>query len=665
MSISSFRAKLGLRVSRSLIFASSIVAGFGVATARAQSVELPQIVVSAGQTPMEASRVGASVTVLSGEELREKQIPTVAEALRSVPGVEVDQSGGRGTLTQVRIRGDEANHVLILIDGIEMNAVSDSNFDFADLTVDDVERIEIIRGPQSGIYGANAQSGVISIVTRSGRGLKNPAVDVKAEAGSMNTISGSANIRAAAGSIYGSATVSNYATSGYPISRFGGPDDGSRALTFTGKGGVDLADNFNIEGVIRHTERTARIDPQDFGFICTPPGSFNYVPSPTFGFVVPGDAGNTYKSTAGRLGATLSLLEGHWVQNADVKIFDEHLNGFQNIPLPSFAFGADGERRTLDYKSTFKFGSDVLGGENHVMTVLLEDRREHYVQLDTGRLYDKGRKSLAGEYVLDLPTATTLSSAVRQDWNSSFADVLTWRFALSQRFLTTGTRIHSSVGMGVTDPNVFELFGTPFNLPNPLLVPEQTVGWDAGLEQTFLNGRVVSDVTYFSTDFTDKIEFTFDPATFKAIYRNGHGTATRRGAELSNKLNVLEGLALTATYTYTKANDSNGNEEIRRPPHSASLDATAYFDERRLRATIGVHYNSVRTDFFFQPFTPPLIVDLPATTVVRASLAYDVTPQATAFIRAENLFNLRYEEIFSYRAPPFAVYAGLRVRLGQ
>ena len=125
---------------------------------------------------------------------------------------------------------------------------------------------------------------------------------------------------------------------------------------------------------------------------------------------------------------------------------------------------------------------------------------------------------------------------------------------------------------------------------------------------------------------------------------------------------MLDWLALTATYTYTNAKDSMGREEIRRPPHSASLDATAYFDERRLRATIGVHYNSVRTDFFFQPFGT-LIVDLPATTVVRASLSYDVTPQATAFVRAENLFNLHYEEVFSYRAPPFAIYGGLKLRL--
>src|SRR5919201_7035873 len=198
---------------RILLFVAALAPPIG--TAQAQTVALPKIVVSAGQTAMEAARVGASVTVLSGEELRQKQIPTVAEALRSVPGVEVDQSGGRGALTQVRIRGDEANHVLILIDGIEVNAVADSNFDFADLTVEDVDRIEVIRGPQSGIYGSNAQSGVISIITRSGRGMKGGAAEAKFEGGSRSTATGAAHVRGSAGPMYGSLTVSDYSTSGY------------------------------------------------------------------------------------------------------------------------------------------------------------------------------------------------------------------------------------------------------------------------------------------------------------------------------------------------------------------------------------------------------------------------------------------------------------------
>ena len=119
------------------------------------------------------TRVGAAVTVIRGDDLRERGVPTVADALRSVPGVTIAQSGGRGTLTTVMIRGSDPRHVMVIIDGIEVNQLGFPGFDFADLPTDDIERIEVVRGPQSGIYGANAQSGVISIITRAGKGLSN------------------------------------------------------------------------------------------------------------------------------------------------------------------------------------------------------------------------------------------------------------------------------------------------------------------------------------------------------------------------------------------------------------------------------------------------------------------------------------------------------------
>src|SRR3954454_8170925 len=159
----------------------------GPVAALAQSVPLPDIVVSADQVPVEAQKVGASVTVLKGEELRAKGIENVPDALRMVPGVSITQSGGRGTVTEVRIRGAENNHLMLVIDGIDVNSIGDGGFDFADLPVDDIERIEILRGPQSGLYGANAHAGVISITTMSGKGLLRPVVEAKLEGGSFGT----------------------------------------------------------------------------------------------------------------------------------------------------------------------------------------------------------------------------------------------------------------------------------------------------------------------------------------------------------------------------------------------------------------------------------------------------------------------------------------------
>ncbi|MBN8955515.1 MAG: TonB-dependent receptor [Rhizobiales bacterium] len=653
----SFSRALSRRRTAASLSVVLIATAFPIA-ASAQDT-LPAIVVTADHAPQEASKVGASVTVMSGQELREKGVETVAEALRTVPGVALSQSGGRGTVTEVRIRGAEANHVMVQIDGIEMNAVDNGGFDFADMTTEDVERIEVLRGPQSGLYGANAHSGVISIITRSGKGLAHPQASAKIEGGSFGTGIFAGNVRGAIGPAYGSITVNDYFTKGYNISRFGSEKDGSRATTFTAKAGVDVTPELNLEGVVRHTDRSALTDPQDFNCIFNPV-TFACPPAnpATYGLVI--DAPNdrtTYSSTAGRLGATLNLFDGRWTQNFNVKHFNEQLRGYSAGLL---SFGADGERNSVDYKSTFRANTDVFGGESHTLSILADHREENYRGIVDGSRYEKERTGLAGEYVLDLPSNTTLSGALRHDWNSGFADATTWRLALSQRFPTTGTRIHASTGKGITDPSVFELFGSTFNLPNPSLIPESSIGWDAGVEQTLLNGGLILDVTYFSSDFKDKIELTTTPAGF--MYVNGLGTATRRGVETTATIKPANWLSITGTYTYTDAHDSLGVIEVRRPPHSASLEATARFLDNRARATIGVIYNGVRKDFLFGATTTSL-VDLPSATIVRGTLSYDITPQSTVFVRAENVFDVKYEEILSYRMPGFGAYAGLKVRL--
>jgi vitamin B12 transporter len=586
----------------------------------------------------------------------------VAEALRTVPGVAIDSAGGRGTITQVRIRGSEANQVLVLVDGIEVNGFVDPLFDFADLSVDEVERIEVIRGPQSGIYGSNAHAGVISIVTRSGKGLTRPRFDAKVETGSRRYLAGSLNVRGAYGPFYGSATITDYATRGYNISRFGFEPDGSRAFGFTAKAGVDVTPNLNLEAVVRAVDRWAASDAQDFN--CTfDPVTFMCPPTnpATYGLIVDSIGFTAYQSLAARIGATLKLFDGRWIQSVNAKLFDERLRSLDAFLGP---FGTDGMRLAFDYKSTVLFDSDLAGGERHTVTLLTDHRREDFTQLGVPTRYQKRRTGLAGEYVLDLATLTTLSGALRHDWNQGFADVLTWRVALSQRVPSTGTRVHASAGKGITDPTVFELFGSSFNLPNPSLVPEQSIGWDIGIEQRMLDGRVIADLTYFASDFTNKIELTFDPVAGGFVYVNGAGIARRRGVEVAVVARLLDWLSLRGAYAYTHALDSTGMIEVRRPPHSGSIEAAATFAGKRGKAILGAVFNGARKDFFFGPMGTTL-VDLPGAVVVRAYLSYEITPLATVFVRAENLLNQRYEEIFSYRAAPFAAYAGLKVKLGE
>jgi len=624
---------------------------FSAFAASAQTNMLPDVVISANQSPQPADRVGASVTVLSGDKLRENGIATVADALRSVPGISMTQSGPRGSLTNSFMRGADPRNTLVMIDGIEVNQLGFPGFDFADLPTDDIERIEVIRGPQSGIYGANANAGVISIITRSGRGIKGAQGEAKAEIGSFLTRSGAFNVRGSNGPFYGSLTVSDYATRGYNVSRAGTEKDGSRAFVTTAKVGADFTQNFNVEGVLRYTDRRAYNDSQDFNF---PPG-------PNYGLIVDSLAWNDYRNLAGKLGATLSLWDGHWVQSAAIKLSDERLPSFDAF-LGSF--GAGGKRVTSEYKSGFLFDSNLFGGESHGLTFLLDNRREDYMQDGNPVRFVKERTGLAAEYVLNLPTHLTLSGALRHDWNSSFADVWTWRYAASQRLPSTGTRIHASYGKGITDPDVFQLFGSTFNLANPNLVNEQSTGWDFGVEQQWLNKKLVTDVTYFSTRYTDKIDLIFSPGLGGLIYVNGAGVALREGVEVSATANWTGWFATTASYTYLDATDSFGAPEIRRPPHAGSLEATVRWAENRARATFGVNYNGTRKDFFFQPLGN-VLVNLPGAWVGRMIVSYDISENTTLFARAENLFDARYEEIYSYRAQPFAAFAGLRVKFGN
>jgi len=224
-----------------------------------------------------------------------------------------------------------------------------------------------------------------------------------------------------------------------------------------------------------------------------------------------------------------------------------------------------------------------------------------------------------------------------------------------------GGRLHASVGRGVTNPSFIEQFGflTSTFIPNPNLVPESSVGWDAGWEQTFLDGRAIVDVTYFNSRLENEIVTVFLP-TFRSTVRNLDGTSTREGVEVTGKVRPTDWLTFGGTYTYTDARDDKGIQEIRRPRHAASGFATVLFDGGRGKATVNVVYNGKMPDTWFKFPTETVILD--AYTLVGGQISYDTTPWSTIYLRAENILDRRYEEVFSYRSPGAAVYAGLKVR---
>ncbi len=618
---------------------------------------LPEIVVTTPSlVPLEAPRVGSTLTVITREQMVARGDQTVADALRTVPGVSVSPSGPRGALTQVRVRGAEANHTLVVVDGVPLNQVGDGDTNYADLLVADIERIEVVRGPQSGIWGPNAHAGVIQIITRTGKGLARPELTGNLEIGTRGTFTGAATLRGSHGPWYGAFTVQGYKTDGYNIARTGTERDGSHALTFTGKVGVDLSDWVNIEASFRHVRRYVAYDTGGF-----PLGAI---------FQEQVDANNKGRNniTVGRIAATFKALDDRLTQ-----VFSADINHERNKDtadeLPSFS--SRGDRIGLRSKTAYTFETPGFLNAKNTIVGGIEHIRETYRYLDAfntewveGR--SRERTGLYGELISDLPSGLTLSGAIRQDWNSYFADAFTWRLTAAQRFETSGTRLHASIGRGVTNPTFFEQYGyTPaFFIGNPNIKPESSLGWDIGIEQKFFGGLLTADLTYFRANLRDEITTVF--VGFSSTVVNATTRTERQGIELTLTANPAPWLSIGGTYTYVDAEDATGKEVLRRPKHMASLDATVRFNDQ-LRLAASLVYNGGVRDVRFQgpPFYASEDVFLKAYTLVRAKLSYDINAMTTAYVRAENLFGQKFEPLYGYRGPGFAAYAGLNVRFGQ
>jgi vitamin B12 transporter len=601
--------------------------------------ELPHIIIYGAQVPLEAPRVGSSSFVLTAEEIENRGLTTLPDALRLVPGMSVTSSGSRGSVTDIRIRGAESNHLVVFVDGVEVNAIDGEAFNAANLSLGDVERIEVIRGPQSGLYGANAHAGVIAIITKSGRGLKKPEGEITTRFGTRGARDVSGSVRASIGSVYGSASFNASREHGFNIARTGKEQDDSRASGFTVKAGADIRSDLNVETMFRYNKRFAQTDPQDLGTALT----------------YDADAKNTFEDVAGRVAVSHRLWDDKVTQRASVSLFQQ---AYEYSLLGAQQFASDGQRVDLDYKLTGQHDTNVLGGEKHTLTVGMGFRHEDFTSTSITSVKERQRLGLFADYILDLPTQTTLGLSARHDWNNPFKSATSWRATVSQRF-STGTRLHASLGTGITNPTFYELFGVsaPFFFGNPNLKPEQSTGFDLGVEQNWMNGSLLTDVTFFSTRFKDQIAYSFPTMV------NVAGTSTREGLEVSATVKPFKWLDLQAGYTFLLAERANGIQEIRRPKHSGSVTATARFLEDRGRLTVGLDLRGDTRDTWF--VFPAQNVTLKPITNLSARLSYDVTKQATVFVQGSNLLNQKREEVFSYRLSGLEAKAGLTVRFGH
>jgi vitamin B12 transporter len=598
--------------------------------------------------------VGNAVTVVTGEELRAQQVRHAAEALRSLPGVSVNRGGGFGNLTQVRIRGAEGNQTLVLIDGIEANNTADGEFDFSHLSTEDIERIEVIRGPMSGLYGSNAVGGVINIITRRGQGPL--AVSLRTEGGSFGTRD--VAVRASGGSDKAHMSLSYHwrDTNGFNISPVGDERDGSRIATVTARGGATLLPGVTVDFTVRNTEKSS--DRDGFGG-----------PAGTLATAI--DDRSTLNNKVFLAGANLrwEALGGRFVQE-----FRANHNGTITADVDRSPFPGNSrnisEAEKVAYLASYRWDMPAIAVTN-TLSGRVEKEFERFTPEGTfadGLERQRGRVAYTGEWRGGFANRLFLTAGIRRDDNDNFQDFTTWRSAASLVISELGLRPHASAGTAVKLPSMFEQFGTsPFFVPNPSLTPEQSFGWDGGIEATFFKGKAILDVTYFSANLTDKIDGTAPgpiPGTFTSV--NLPGESTRKGVEVAARFKVTRDLTLGGAYTYTDARRPDGEREFRRPPHGGRADLAYAFAGERGKATLAAIYNGRMDDIaFVMPFFfPTQRVALDPYWLVNATVSYKLQPGVEVFARVENALDRHYQEVFGFESPPLAAYAGLKLTFG-
>lgn len=589
-----------------------------------------------------ADRLGSSVMVVTGAELRSQQVRHAGEALRSLPGVSVNRSGSVGGVTQVRIRGAEGNHTLVLVDGIEANDTFNGEFDFADLSADDIERIEVIRGGYSSLYGSGAVGGVINIITRGGKGPL--TFQGRVEGGSFGTVDTQARVSGGNERMWGSVSLGKFTTQGFNISPAGNEDDAASRTTFAIRGGARILDGMTLDYTLRHTRKTGDRDTQ--------------APFPDPSGVQVDDPATFVDTTwLGGIGLTWDTFDKALTQVVRVKWNETR----RTDTSPGFNTDNLGERQTYSYAATYRLETALMVQARHSLTGFVDSESESFTPGSTfadGIERTRDRFGFAAEYRGEFADRLDLTGTVRRDDNQVFDDFNTWRASASLRMPEIGIRPHASVGTSVKFPTLFEQFGfiPLFFNPNPDLKPEESFGWDAGVEFTLLKGRALLDVTYFNANLENEIRGVGFPTT----PINLDGTSKRQGIEVAGRVALAPGLRVGASYTYLDATDPDGLEEIRRAPHSGRFDINYVFDQARANINAAAIYNGDMKDTNFGPF-PFQTVTLDDYWLVSVAASYKVQPGVELYGRVENALDAKYQEVFGFETAGVAAYAGVRL----
>ncbi len=608
-----------------------------------------EIVVTADRMKQQLQQTGNSVTVISRKHIESAGFDFVTDTMRQIPGLSVNQSGPIGSTSQVRIRGSEANHTLVLIDGFNANDPAiGSEFNFADLTTFDIDKIEIVRGSQTALYGSDTIGGVINLITNKPikKGFSGKA---SAAAGNNESQLYVMNLNGKGDHHYILANFSKYNTNGTNSSLRGTERDGYKNQTDLLKFGLEITEELTTTLQARRSRNRIETDPQDFAF----------PPTETQGLVIDGDDWSktsqkynalalSYESINNPIRSTLKIGSSR----TSSRFFQDGLNALANA----------GARDSVDWLVSTRWTAD----SKHTLSAAFQHEKLKFKNRSTSYLaanYDEKLKQSGFSlmYRLSPSTNTHLNFSARHDQNSRFKDEQSFKVSASRLLNNLETRFHGSIATGSTNPSFIELFGyAPSNFEgNSDLEPEKSVSYDLGAERTMLNDQVLIDLTIFQSDLKDEIVTVFDSTTFMSTSKNDLQKSTRFGLEFSAQASFHQNWQFSASYTYLRSKDGAGLTEVRRPKNTGHLSASHRFNNDQTEFNINVSLNGEQEDLEFVASTPITRVTLDAYALVNAALKHDFNDRLKGRFTIKNLLDDQYSEVFSYRGTGRAVLAGL------
>ncbi|MBW1961720.1 MAG: TonB-dependent receptor [Deltaproteobacteria bacterium] len=626
--------------------------------------KMQEVVVTATRSERSPDRIGGNTaTVITAEDVEAKKQMTVQALLKAVPGLDVVANGGLGTRTSVFIRGADAKNTLVLVDGVMFNDPSSPtrSADFGNLTIDNIDRIEVVRGPLSVLYGSNATAGVVNIITKKGHGK--PRINIGVEGGSYSTWkiygTGAGAYRNFNFSVSGSRTE----TGGFSIAN----DDNKRILhngntsekdgwentTLTGRFGVDISSDFDINATVRYLDSRTELDDffsgnfPDFnaGYavdqVDFDPATFLSAPNP--------DGSKKQRVDNQNLVYKLNLHNFFFDRIVESTLYlqgsDLNRDGFDADGIASFDF--DGKSHEFGWQGSF----------NHKDINILHLGAGYFKEfLESGSSSLDEDQDITSFWIQDqllIGDGFDIVGGIRYDDHERAGSAATFRISPAYTLSKTGSTLKASFGTGFRAPSLFELFS---DYGNENLKEEKSRGWDVGFEQALFEDKIRFGLTYFEMRFEDRIDFDLSTYTYNQLT----GDTKTKGVETFLRCTPAEDLNILLNYTYTDTEDPEGEPLVRRPENKVSFTARYRFFEKGTLNLDILWVDERKTISSARDVNGNRVEKLNAYTLVNLSAYYDLFESLQLYGRVDNLFDEFYEHAWSYATPGISAYGGIR-----